>query len=713
MVRNHSSTPPHSADSSSYQLTDSIAKLSLSGRAHNALGRAGITTIGELVNHSEEQILDIRNVGMKTVNEIKMILESASLSLREAPLDGTPDASFRPLAGESIQVAEPIDTMGLPYDTTQALIAYDLVTVGSLLSTSLYSCMETQISSKAWAIIHEKCKRNLAWQDWNRDPRHTTQQGSTNLEDLGLGNRVLNALFRAGITNAGQVLTLSFAELVTIRHFGRGSVIELFDTLRKLRKEEVEWLLDCQLEEKPVALPPRIIRKLTRADIAEFSALSHYSRESLIADVGLSYKETIIIQMAMSNAGIGLNEQWPNEPLVKESDYRFLVRLGVPLDSIPIGRIALSCESEAQLKQLGYSQVGQLARESVLTLQSALGPRYSSGLPQIRNNLNQYFRWLSLQTSWESEINNEGLSPLYYRWLEEATVTEIVEKHLTKLTDREVEIIVQRKNLDGRGRRTLKEAGKSFGLSRERIRQLQQRSRTQLATIMSDRLCLAFLNLMHRAISRAGGLLPVHGLGEASEAYGVRLGHMDGPALIEFLLELDCRFKRDRTTGGWGIDGYPLEGIEFIISASKNILANAKAPIREDELLNSIKESLCSAGQATEPSDSFLLACWRASDELLHEDGWWRLESWTRRRLDNLIVVLRELGRSTHYTEIARLVNECVPENLQASERTIHAELGRHPDIFVWQESGTYGLAEWEYCPRAHQAEPGTGSRSP
>lgn len=691
MVKNQPSTPSHSTHPSKYRPTDSISQLSLSVRAYNALRRAGIFTIGELVNRSENQILEIRNVGRKTIDEIREVLEKASLSLNNTSQVEEPETPFHHAPRESQQVTRPIDTLGLPHDTIQALIEHGFTTLGSLLDAPLSSCMATSISSKAWGIIYEKCKNNLAWQEWDFPPRNTTQQGFTDLQDIGLDKRSANALYRAEITDARLALSTTFAELVTVRQVGRGSISQLLDALRTLSQEELDWLLDSHRDENPIVLPSPMVKKLAESDIVKPSDLSVHTQESLIADVGLTYGETITIQKVMSEAGMGLSEQWPNESLVKESDYKFLVRLGVPLDSIPIVRIALPRKLEAKLRQLRYNQVGPLARESKLILQAALGPRYSSDLPQARRNLSQYFHWLSLQSSWESEINNEGLSPLYYRWLEETTVTDIVKKHFAQLPKREKEIIIQRNNLDGKGKQTLDQVGEYFDLTRERIRQLQKKAETRLTAIITDRLCVAFLNLMYRAISKAGGLLPIYGLVEASEAYGVRLGQMDGPALIEFLMELDFRFQKDRTTRAWGIDDFPLEATDLIVTISKELLTNAKAPIQEEKFLDSIKESL----HGVEISDRFVLACWRASDELLEEDGWWKLEKWTRHRLDDLIMVLRRLGEPTHYKTLTQLVNECVPENLRASEHTVHAEIRRHLDVFVWQESGIYGLAEW------------------
>lgn len=54
----------------------------LSVRAYNGLRNAGISTIGDLVAKSENELLKERNVGRKSLKEVEAILDSLGLSLR-------------------------------------------------------------------------------------------------------------------------------------------------------------------------------------------------------------------------------------------------------------------------------------------------------------------------------------------------------------------------------------------------------------------------------------------------------------------------------------------------------------------------------------------------------------------------------------------------------------------------------------------------------
>jgi DNA-directed RNA polymerase subunit alpha len=66
-------------------LATSIDALNLSVRSHNCLKREGIATVGELVTRSETDLLDIRNFGSKSIDEVKVKLHEMGLALRDSP----------------------------------------------------------------------------------------------------------------------------------------------------------------------------------------------------------------------------------------------------------------------------------------------------------------------------------------------------------------------------------------------------------------------------------------------------------------------------------------------------------------------------------------------------------------------------------------------------------------------------------------------------
>ena len=62
----------------------SIDDLDLSVRSNNCLRRAGINTVDELIQKSEEDMMKVRNLGRKSLDEVKKKLADLGLSLRKS-----------------------------------------------------------------------------------------------------------------------------------------------------------------------------------------------------------------------------------------------------------------------------------------------------------------------------------------------------------------------------------------------------------------------------------------------------------------------------------------------------------------------------------------------------------------------------------------------------------------------------------------------------
>ena len=68
-----------------------IEDLNLSQRSYNCLKREGINQVGQLLSRSEQDLLDIRNFGQKSIDEVKEKLEALGLSLKPSTVDFNPD----------------------------------------------------------------------------------------------------------------------------------------------------------------------------------------------------------------------------------------------------------------------------------------------------------------------------------------------------------------------------------------------------------------------------------------------------------------------------------------------------------------------------------------------------------------------------------------------------------------------------------------------
>jgi DNA-directed RNA polymerase subunit alpha len=62
-----------------------IEELDLTVRSYNCLKREGVHSVGELVSRSEADLMDIRNFGQKSIDEVKGKLAGLGLALKDSP----------------------------------------------------------------------------------------------------------------------------------------------------------------------------------------------------------------------------------------------------------------------------------------------------------------------------------------------------------------------------------------------------------------------------------------------------------------------------------------------------------------------------------------------------------------------------------------------------------------------------------------------------
>ncbi len=75
--------PEQTEDEQTGVLAKPIEDMDLTVRSYNCLKREGVTTVGELVQKAEEDLLEIRNFGQKSIDEVKAKLEEMGLGLRQ------------------------------------------------------------------------------------------------------------------------------------------------------------------------------------------------------------------------------------------------------------------------------------------------------------------------------------------------------------------------------------------------------------------------------------------------------------------------------------------------------------------------------------------------------------------------------------------------------------------------------------------------------
>ena len=75
--------PEPGEDEQSGVLAQPIEDMDLTVRSYNCLKREGVQTVGDLVQKTEEDLLEIRNFGQKSIDEVMAKLEEMGLGLRQ------------------------------------------------------------------------------------------------------------------------------------------------------------------------------------------------------------------------------------------------------------------------------------------------------------------------------------------------------------------------------------------------------------------------------------------------------------------------------------------------------------------------------------------------------------------------------------------------------------------------------------------------------
>jgi DNA-directed RNA polymerase subunit alpha len=71
-----------------------VEDLNLTVRSYNCLKREGVHTVGELISRSEQDLLDIRNFGAKSIDEVKLKLHEMGLGLKDSGPGFDPTAAL-------------------------------------------------------------------------------------------------------------------------------------------------------------------------------------------------------------------------------------------------------------------------------------------------------------------------------------------------------------------------------------------------------------------------------------------------------------------------------------------------------------------------------------------------------------------------------------------------------------------------------------------
>ncbi|MBF0203779.1 MAG: hypothetical protein HQK67_05560, partial [Desulfamplus sp.] len=190
------------------ELSQLININNLSVRAENVLLQ-NVGSIEELLSLDEEKILNLRNCGRKTVQEI-LAFQDTIRSDRFIPIifsEKQPSQESQPSPSIADKLKE------APSEESLSLLPL-------FSSFPLFNINELEITP---------------------DDLHPEFYASTKLSDLALSRRTANVLYYSGIETLGELILTSGYSLLRKKNFGRNSLAELKDIVRSICLKETSY----------------------------------------------------------------------------------------------------------------------------------------------------------------------------------------------------------------------------------------------------------------------------------------------------------------------------------------------------------------------------------------------------------------------------------------------------------------------------------------
>jgi len=285
---------------------------------------------------------------------------------------------------------------------------------------------------------------------------------------------------------------------------------------------------------------------------------------------------------------------------------------------------------------------------------------------------------------------------------------KIVEDIMQKLPDRPREVMVKRFGLEDGARRTLEAIGREKGITRERVRQIEEEGFRYLRQPDISKRLQPSVDLLTNYFSKRGNLVKETQIfEEMARDFGPKFADAKNyhPTLY-FLLSYGDQFNRLSESpdyyARWTTDADKQKTAQKAISELIKELDRRKQVHTDDEILQTFRDVYSRLFQsALEPE---ALSAYIATSREIHRSpfGEFGLRRWPevnpRGVRDKAFLVLKKLHKPLHFTEVAEEINRSGFGVRSAHPQTVHNELIKDTR-FILVGRGTYALRDWGYEP--------------
>ncbi|QQS59863.1 hypothetical protein IPN35_03270 [Candidatus Peregrinibacteria bacterium] len=281
---------------------------------------------------------------------------------------------------------------------------------------------------------------------------------------------------------------------------------------------------------------------------------------------------------------------------------------------------------------------------------------------------------------------------------------EMIGELLLVLSDKERTVITKRFSLDSGPRQTLENIGKTFSVTRERIRQIESTALKKLQRNAANPKVRRVSQSITEVLAEHGGLctekqiinsvlMRLHGPKTQLNGHIIHLALSITPNIKQS--ELPKQFHRF----WYDASSTSMKEIKKISKTAHQIILKKGdiIPIHEvvEKTIKSLKidSSLLSRVQSVVTVDMRFRSA---------EKDMWGLQEWRhinpKSIHDKSLIIMRNTRRPMHFIEIANAISAFGFDNRPVTVQAVHNDLIRYPE-FVLVGRGMYALREWGYDP--------------
>jgi len=277
----------------------------------------------------------------------------------------------------------------------------------------------------------------------------------------------------------------------------------------------------------------------------------------------------------------------------------------------------------------------------------------------------------------------------------------IIEDLFLVLSQKEKDVIVKRFSLDNQPKLTLERIGKSFSVTRERVRQIEKIAINKLRRTAQNTKLAEVFALTRKILERCGGvkieeLLVAEVLNQISSIDNVDANIIK--LAFNIIPDIEKVERNQVFRPMWKLNSVEMSVIKKAIDTGISLLNQKGDVMSIEDYLKSTKAEL--ELKKIIVSEQMLMSLievdmrFKTIDEMVGLSSWRHINPRSIR--DKAYIVLKKAAEPLHFIEIANRIGMAGFDRKMVTTQAVHNELIRY-DQFVLVGRGLYALKEWGY----------------